>query len=172
MTAQAQEKNLIIKVNGSEDMPPVNVDARMVRQALINILSNAIKHSDQGNTIEFGLGKLANGDIQIAIQDEGSGIPEEKLAHVLQPFGQVEDAFCRQGQGGTGLGLPIAKGLIELHGGAFTIRSEVGVGTLILMTLPEWRVLEDGKASSQKKNKVFLNSIPSSKHNYNSGIIA
>ncbi len=74
-----------------------------------------------------------------SVSDDGIGIPPDKLEEVLEPFGQVDDTNARQ-HGGTGLGLPITKSLIEMHGGSFRIESTLGEGTTAIMTLPGWRL--------------------------------
>ena len=80
-----------------------------------------------------------HGDLVISIRDTGIGIPSEQVQKMLEPFEQVADHLTRENDG-TGLGLPIAKALIELHGGELLLSSEVGVGTTAILRLPHRRV--------------------------------
>lgn len=134
--------NIEIVRDISGDILVVNADYRLIRQVVINLMSNAIKFSPQGSQIRVSTDFLEGGDLQIAIQDEGQGISEEKISIALEPFGQVNDTPEKRiiDQQGTGLGLPLAKAMVELHGGAFELESELGVGTVVRFTIPADRV--------------------------------
>jgi signal transduction histidine kinase len=106
-----------------------------VKQILINLLSNAIKFTPQGGEVIMTAKPTAGGWVALSIADTGIGIPAEQLDNALSAFGQVDNPFTRT-QEGTGLGLPIVKSLVELHGGQFQIESAVGKGTRITMVLP------------------------------------
>ena len=116
------------------------VDERMIRQALINLLSNSIKFSQRNGTVEVSVERSACG-LSIRISDHGVGIAHEDLERVLRPFEQVESTFSRA-HGGTGLGLPLAKKFIELHGGNLEIASELGEGTSVTLRLPADRMCD------------------------------
>ena len=109
-------------------------DRRAVRQILINILSNAIKFTQPGGDVAIAAAADAPG-VTICVRDNGVGIPADKLEEVLKPFHQVDNLLTRKYEG-TGLGLPIAKGLIEAHGGGLRIESEIGRGTAVYLTFP------------------------------------
>ncbi len=134
--------NIEIVIDVDEDIPLINADYRLIRQSLINLVSNAIKFSPQGSKITVSAKIIKNGDMQISIIDKGIGIAKDQIPVVLEPFGQV----ANNGEGlvannqGTGLGLPLAKAMIEMHGGQFKLTSEVGVGTVAKFTIPEFRV--------------------------------
>lgn len=143
-----QEKKVDINLQIPEIAPTLRVDGRLIRQAFINIITNAIKYSEQGAKIDVYAHYNRNEDLSIIIKDYGQGIPKDKLAHVLKPFGRVEDAFKKRSDiEGTGLGLPIAKGMVELHGGALGITSEEGVGTAVEITIPAYRVIKNAASS-------------------------
>lgn len=122
----------------------VNADYRLIRQVVINLMSNAIKFSTQGAQIRVATNILDDGSLEISIEDDGMGISEEKISVALEPFGQVNDTPDKRivGQQGTGLGLPLAKAMVELHGGVFKLESNLGVGTVVKFTIPATRVKE------------------------------
>ncbi len=126
------------------DETPLLVDAdyRLIRQVLINLITNAIKFSPKGAKINVSAKIIDNGDLNISIADNGIGISEDKIKIALEPFGQIHDASDKRikNQQGTGLGLPLAKAMVEMHGGVFTINSGKNVGTTVEFTLPKIRV--------------------------------
>ena len=142
LSSRVFSSNIEIVRDISDDVLVVNADYRLIRQVVINLMSNAIKFSPQGSQIRVSTEFLEGGDLQIAIKDEGQGISEEKISIALEPFGQVNDTPEKRivGQQGTGLGLPLAKAMVELHGGAFELESELGVGTSVRFTIPVARV--------------------------------
>jgi len=135
MRERASQGGLELNIEISPDLPIVVADGRRIQQVLLNLLSNAIKFTPEGGEVmvrarwspEFGL--------QVSIRDTGIGISADKIHMVFEPFGQVENAFTKKYEG-TGLGLPLAKALVELHGGDFTMESELNVGTTVSFTLP------------------------------------
>ncbi|HET6159070.1 MAG TPA: PAS domain-containing sensor histidine kinase [Dongiaceae bacterium] len=116
--------------------PLLVADKRAVKQILINLLSNAIKFTPQGGEVTLTAKPAgATGWVALSVSDTGIGIPPEQIDHAMTAFGQVDNPFTRS-QEGTGLGLPIVKSLVELHGGQFSIESAVGKGTKVTMVLP------------------------------------
>ncbi len=115
-------------------LPDIVADKRAIKQILINLLSNAIKFTRRGGKVVV-TGEVESGFMSLVVEDTGVGIAEDDLTHVGDPFFQVRTAYDRA-HDGTGLGLSIVKGLIELHGGALTIRSRLGVGTRVAVRLP------------------------------------
>jgi signal transduction histidine kinase/tetratricopeptide (TPR) repeat protein len=113
-------------------------DERLIRQIMINLVSNAIKYTYDNGHIEVRVEAGDNG-LDLIVADNGIGIPRDKFQLIMEPFGQVEDAFSRS-RGGIGLGLPLVKSLAELHGGAFVIESEIGHGTTTRIHLPADRL--------------------------------
>jgi PAS domain S-box-containing protein len=121
------------------DLPkaPVRLEADELRlkQILLNLLTNAVKYTPQGGSVTIGVREQPNGEVLFDVADTGIGMTAHEIEIALQPFGQVENAMTRHQQG-TGLGLPLAKGLVELHGGKLTIESTPQVGTRVAVTLP------------------------------------
>ncbi len=117
----------------------VRCDKSRLRQVVTHLLSNAVKFTKADGKIDVAFEFSGDGAC-IVVRDNGSGIPPEKIAFVLEPFGQAENAYARS-HGGIGLGLPIVKSLVELHGGVLTLSSDPGVGTTARVQLPSSRVL-------------------------------
>jgi len=121
-----------------EDQPTdvhVMADRRALMQILLNLLSNAIKFTNPGGAVEVKCIRELGG-VALVVSDTGVGIPQDKIKIVTLPFEQVDSELTR-GHEGSGLGLAITKDLIELHGGTLEIHSEVGVGTIVTVLLPE-----------------------------------
>ncbi len=123
-----------------ERLPMVMADERKLRQVLLNLLANAIKFTPAGGLITLSVAMDPVHGLIFEITDTGIGIPPDQLAKALEPFGQVDSTLARRYEG-SGLGLPLAKGLIELHGGLFQLESKVGVGTAVRFSLPPHRIL-------------------------------
>jgi two-component system, cell cycle sensor histidine kinase PleC len=117
----------------------VRVDQTKFKQVLLNLLSNAVKFTQPSGRVAVDCKHDKSGDLLIIVKDTGVGIPPEQLDKVLEPFEQVEDHLTRRNEG-TGLGLPIAKALIELHGGELRLDSELNVGTTAEIRLPRERI--------------------------------
>jgi two-component system cell cycle sensor histidine kinase PleC len=115
-------------------------DAEKLRQILLNLLSNAIKFTPQAGEVWLKAGWTASGGQYMSVRDNGPGIPEDEISMVLASFGQGSNAI-KSAEQGTGLGLPIAKNLIDLHGGSFTLKSKLREGTEVLVTFPPERVM-------------------------------
>jgi len=135
----AQRKSLEISCYSSHPLLEVNIDPTKMKQVMLNLLSNAVKFTAPKGHIQIESLLHENGDLLLLISDTGIGIPSEQIEKVFQPFEQVADHLTREHEG-TGLGLPIAKGLIELHGGELVLSSELGVGTTARLRLPSARV--------------------------------
>jgi signal transduction histidine kinase len=126
----------------ADDLPRFFGDAAKLRQILINLLSNAVKFTPSGGKISVAVERNPDGGVAIRVSDTGIGIPSEKLPLALAPFGQVESGLDRR-YAGTGLGLPLTKRLIELHGGTMEIDSEPGKGTTVTAQFPKERTARD-----------------------------
>lgn len=124
------------------DRPIILADYRLLRQILINLVTNAIKFSAKGTVIKVNVEKVKEG-LNIAIIDQGAGIEKHKIERALEPFGQVSDNPNKRDvhNQGTGLGLPLAKAMVQMHGGEFDLQSEPGVGTTVTITMPQFRIL-------------------------------
>jgi two-component system cell cycle sensor histidine kinase PleC len=119
----------------SPNMPHLIADPRAVKQIVLNLVSNAVKFTPHGGQIKVKCGLTDDGGFSVCVEDNGPGIPKEKLAKVFKPFSQVDNRYDSNG-GGTGLGLALVQGLAQLHGGNATIESEVGVGTKVTVYFP------------------------------------
>jgi len=119
----------------SPSMPTLIADPRAVKQIVLNLVSNAVKFTPHGGSIKVKCGLADGGGFTISVEDNGPGIPKEKLAKVFKPFSQVDNRYDSNG-GGTGLGLALVQGLAQLHGGSATIESEVGAGTKVSVFFP------------------------------------
>jgi signal transduction histidine kinase len=124
-------------------VPPLLADERAVKQMLLNLLSNAVKFTPKGGRVVIAAELRADGSMAVSVVDTGIGIAPENIPRALAPFGQVDNAISRSTEG-TGLGLPLVKSLMELHGGSFELQSEVGKGTRATIVFPADRVRSDG----------------------------
>jgi two-component system cell cycle sensor histidine kinase PleC len=122
------------------DLPRLWADERAIRQICLNLLSNAIKFTPQGGDIWLKVGWTASGGQYMSVKDTGAGIPEEEIPVVLASFGQGSNSI-KSAEQGAGLGLPIAKSLIDLHGGTFVLKSKLRIGTEVICTFPPERVV-------------------------------
>ena len=122
------------------DLPRLWADERALRQICLNLLSNAIKFTPQGGEIWLKVGWTASGGQYMSVKDTGSGIAEEEIPIVLASFGQGSNSI-KSAEQGAGLGLPIAKSLVDLHGGTFVLKSKLRIGTEVVVTFPPERVV-------------------------------
>ena len=130
-----------------EDGMQLKAVERMIRQILINLVGNAIKFTPSGGSVHVS-GKLqSDGRYEIAVRDTGVGMTEKEMAHAMMPFGQNENRFTGK-HDGTGLGLPLAKAMLELHDGTLTMSSVPEMGTTVTMILPAQRIIARGRAAA------------------------
>ena len=117
-------------------LPHVRADSGRLRQILINLLGNAVKFTPSGGRVSLSAQATPDGGLQFCIADTGIGIARDKIEVAMSPFGQVDSRLARRFEG-TGLGLPLTKRLVELHGGTFHLSSEPGRGTIVTVRLPK-----------------------------------
>ncbi len=122
-----------------DDLPPMELDERRVKQVVLNLLSNAIKFTPPGGSVTLRAGRREDGGVSISVIDTGIGMSADEIPRALAKFGQIDGELSRA-HDGTGLGLPIAKSLIEMHEGRLEITSEKGKGTEMRIWLPASRV--------------------------------
>lgn len=140
ITAPLSEKSgVTLAADLPDDSVHVLAVERMVRQIIINLVGNAIKFTPRGGSVMVRGAMLAGGAYALRVSDTGVGMTEADIAHALQPFGQVENRMAAT-HNGTGLGLPLAKAMMELHGGTLVISSAPNEGTSVLLTFPAIRV--------------------------------
>ena len=137
---RAKNRSLTIHQVFEADMPRLWADERAVRQICLNLLSNAIKFTPPGGEIWLKVGWTASGGQYLSVKDSGPGIPEDEIPIVLASFGQGSNSI-KSAEQGAGLGLPIAKNLVDLHNGTFTLKSKLRIGTEVVVTFPPERVM-------------------------------
>jgi signal transduction histidine kinase len=137
---RAHAGQIRVETDIAPGLPKIDADARRLKQVLINLLANAVKFTPPGGrvTVEVGLGP--DGGARLAVRDTGIGMRPEDIPRALEPFSQVDNALSRRYEG-TGLGLPLSRKLVELHGGKLAIDSVVDRGTTVTVTLPPSRTL-------------------------------
>ncbi|MBT4016403.1 MAG: PAS domain-containing protein [Alphaproteobacteria bacterium] len=141
LESRISDKQLRMTRPPDQAWPELRADKRVVRQMLLNLLSNAVKFSYPGSRIDVAGQIEDDGGLTIIITDTGIGLTDEEIVIAMEPFGQVKNSLSEVNEG-TGLGLPLVKSMIELHGGAFEIRSEKDVGTQVSLAIPTERVMK------------------------------
>ncbi|MCZ6606030.1 MAG: HAMP domain-containing sensor histidine kinase [Alphaproteobacteria bacterium] len=135
----AADKGIDLTFALEEELPFVWADPQRLEQILINLLSNAVKFTPDGGRVALKMGPVRRAGIEMSVSDSGIGIDPGDIEKALTAFQQIEHHLTRN-YGGTGLGLPLAKYLTELHGGILEIDSAVDAGTVVTVTLPASRI--------------------------------
>lgn len=143
VAARAKMGKLHLTTQVPKDLPALRGEERALKQILTNLLTNAIKFTSEGGDVTLTALIDGNGRMCIKVVDTGIGIAPEDIPVALAPFGQIESALSRKHQG-TGLGLPLTKALVELHGGILDLQSALGIGTTVTLTFPAERVVKNG----------------------------
>jgi signal transduction histidine kinase len=138
---QAAAARVVLESELSPVLPVIRGDKRRLRQVLINLLANAVKFTPAKGRIVIRAG-YRGGAVTIAVQDTGIGIAEQDIPRALERFGQVDARLSRKYEG-VGLGLPLAKKFVELHGGTLTLDSAPKIGTTVTVTLPASRIVDE-----------------------------
>ena len=137
----AEEGGVALMVDIPQSLPEIRADQRGVKQVLLNLLSNAVKFTQPGGSVMLYAETNPEQGVDIVVADTGVGMTETDIAVALLPFGQIDSNLGRKHQG-TGLGLPLCKSLLELHGARMIIASRPGIGTTITARFPPARVVE------------------------------
>ncbi|MGI9373044.1 MAG: sensor histidine kinase [Hyphomicrobiales bacterium] len=132
---RAKEGEIELSYQGTSEVPQFYGDPLRIKQVLINLLTNAIKFTPPGGQVTLTAPKLVGEFVEVSITDTGVGMSEEQLRTAMQPFGQVNSSESAKNEG-TGLGIPISKSIIELHGGTFDVKSASDKGTVVTFLLP------------------------------------
>ncbi|MEN2978743.1 HAMP domain-containing sensor histidine kinase [Tistrella bauzanensis] len=144
MRGQADKAGLRLVSDLAPDLPAIRGDQRAMKQILLNLLSNAVKFTPIGGSVTVQAGAAEEGGLLIAVVDTGIGIAPEDITRAMEAFGQVDSALNRR-YAGTGLGLPLVRSLIEMHGGRFQLVSRVNEGTRAEILWPPARVVGSGR---------------------------
>ncbi len=145
----ARKAEVAITLSPAGDLPDIRGDEKKLSQVFTNILSNAVKFTRSGGKVVIEPTRLPNDAVAIFIRDTGVGMTPDELEIALQPFGQVDGSRTRWREG-TGLGLTIARSLVELHGGTLEIKSEKDVGTEVVICLPSRHEVTTSQAAGQQ----------------------
>jgi PAS domain S-box-containing protein len=139
---------LRLSVEIEEDVPRLFADWTRLTEILLNLLTNAIKFTELGGSVTVSVECAVAGGVRFRVQDTGTGMTASEIEIALELFGQVDAGLARRHEG-TGLGLPLARKLAELHGGSLTIESEKGHGTTVTVILPATRMVPAVSASTE-----------------------
>jgi signal transduction histidine kinase len=131
----AQKAGLALSTDIADGLPALKADRRRIKQVLVNLLSNAVKFTPSGGGVTISA-RLTEAGLTLAVADSGIGIAAQDIPKALEVFGQVDSSLARKYEG-TGLGLPLTKRLVEMHGGTFDLASEPGRGTVATVRLPK-----------------------------------
>jgi signal transduction histidine kinase len=140
MQPQASTGRVVVRTALAARLPRIVADERSLRQIVLNLLSNAVKFTDPGGQVIVSTALTDRGEVAIRVRDTGIGMSEKDIETALEPFRQLATA---RRSGGTGLGLPLTKALVEANRAALTIRSAKDSGTLVEVLFPTNRVLAE-----------------------------
>ena len=133
--------------------PLLRGDERALKQVLINLLSNAVKFTPVGGKVTIRTAHGPRGGVALSVADTGIGMSAADIKVALSPYGQIDSELARK-HAGTGLGLPLARSLMRLHGGDLTIESQSGTGTSVAATFPDARCIASS-APAHDKGRVL-----------------
>jgi signal transduction histidine kinase len=150
---QAKNNEVDIAPDIAPDLPPLFADELKCRQILVNILSNAVKFTPSGGKVKINIWFRREKACIFQITDTGIGIAAADIQKALTPFQQIDGELNRK-YAGTGLGLPLAKSLVELHGGSLELHSEIGVGTTVTIRFPAHRIAPQSACELDSENGV------------------
>ena len=146
---RAEVAGVMLRREDGGKIPALFADQRKIKQILLNLISNAIKFTPAGGTVSLARGVGADGGIVISVADTGIGIAPEHIPIATARFGQVDSSMTRR-YSGTGLGLPLTIGLVELHKGKLSIQSTLGSGTIVTVWFPPQRAIPSQRLSRTK----------------------
>lgn len=139
---RAKGRDIALSTEIEDRLPLLAADPTRLKQILLNLISNAIKFTEPGGSVVVAAHHSAGEGLALEVRDTGSGMTSDEIEVALEPFGQVDAGHTRRHEG-TGLGLPLARRLAELHGGSLHVRSEKGRGTIVTVVLPASRIVAE-----------------------------
>ena len=142
MRHHAEESGIQIRVDLPENLPEIMGDERKIKQILMNVMSNAIKFTRPGGQVTVSASASWRNGFVFQVRDTGIGMAEDDIPAAFEKFRQIDSDLNRSYEG-TGLGLPLARGLAELHGGTIGLESRLSHGTVVTIRLPAWRIIRD-----------------------------
>jgi two-component system cell cycle sensor histidine kinase PleC len=148
-----QASDISVTTDISPDLYGVVADERMMKQMVMNLLTNAIKFTPNGGIVTLSATLGSDGDLQIEFRDTGIGIAEDQLEVVLEPFRQVDGSLARRAEG-TGLGLALVASMMRLHDGRVELKSRLNEGTTVTLHFNSGRVLPALSAVQVKKGRL------------------
>jgi signal transduction histidine kinase len=143
--SQAQKAGITLSAEIADNLPALKADKRRIKQVLVNLLSNAVKFTPSGGRVKV-CAQAGEAGLIVAVADSGIGIAPADIPKALEVFGQVDSSLSRKYEG-SGLGLPLSRQLVELHGGTLSLESQVNVGTTVTVTLPRDRLMAQDMAA-------------------------
>ncbi len=143
-----QAGEIALRLDLPERLPELRADERRLQQVLTGLLSNAVKFTPAGGEVTVGAVLDPTGDLLLHVTDTGIGIPAADLERVFEPFIQLDATLSRRFQG-AGLGLYVARSLVEAHGGRLRLLSEPGAGTRAEIALPGWRLSRENSSVNE-----------------------
>jgi PAS domain S-box-containing protein len=152
MRSHATAAGITISTDIEKQLPLLACDSTRLKQILLNLISNAIKFTQPGGAVVVAVHRRLGGTLVFEVRDTGLGMTDDEIEIALQPFGQIDASNTRRYEG-TGLGLPLAKRLAELHGGSLQVNSKKGYGTTVTVIIPAARVA----LIDTRKNTVTAN---------------
>ena len=150
---KAAEKDICIQIEAEAGLPKIIADSRAINQMAINLLSNAMKFSPNKGHILLSVARASEGGMALTVKDQGPGIPKEEISLAMSAFSRGSFA-TKKAIDGAGLGLPIVKGLMDLHGGQLTITSKPGQGTEVTCVFPSSRVLSGPRSALASSSEI------------------
>lgn len=157
------EKKIALEFNITRDVPKVFGDPDKITQVVTNLIDNALKFTNEGGRITVAVTEKvlmadpeqANGFVEVSVADTGLGIPKDEVERIFEKFYQIGSHLTRQ-SGGSGLGLSIAKSLVEAHGGKISVQSELGKGSRFIFTLPRYAGQKESEIKIKPEDELFL----------------
>ena len=146
VAVRAESAGIALATEDVRAMPPLRADERMLKQMLLNLLTNAIKFTPRGGSVAIGTARSRDGAVHVWVTDTGAGLSQEEIPRILEPYGRSDVARIQNAEG-TGLGLPLVKAMIEAHGGRLDIVSAKGEGSTFTLRFPPERRIERAQAA-------------------------